>query len=63
MGIHTSIFYFADGTDIFPTGSLPGGLGWLGRRVRVILPSCTVCKIKNTFPSVSHTGFNYPNTS
>ena len=31
MGIHTSIFYFADGTDIFPTGSLPGGLGLAGK--------------------------------
>ena len=34
---------------MFPTSSLPGGAGIVGRRVKVILPSCTVCKIKDTF--------------
>ena len=36
--------------------------GWLRRRVRVVLPSCAVKKIRNTFPSDSsnYTGFKYP---
>ncbi|XP_041379828.1 P2X purinoceptor 7-like, partial [Gigantopelta aegis] len=36
--------------------------GWLGKRVRVILPSCAVKKIRNTFPSdfSNYTGFKYP---
>ena len=25
--------------------------GYLGREIRVVLPSCAVCKIRNTFPS------------
>lgn len=38
-------------------------LGWLGRRVRVVLPSCAVNKIRTTFPSATYAGFKYPSTS
>ena len=34
--------------------------GWLGKRVRVVLPSCAVNKIRTTFPSVNYAGFKYP---
>ena len=34
--------------------------GWLGRDIRVILPSCAVNKIRQTFPSETYTGFKYP---
>lgn len=34
--------------------------GWLGRRVRVVLPSCAVHKIRTKFPSTVYTGFKYP---
>lgn len=36
--------------------------GWLGRRVRVTLPSCAVNKIRTKFPSAdaNYTGFKYP---
>lgn len=34
--------------------------GWLGKHVRVTLPSCAVCKIRDQFPSSSYTGFKYP---
>ena len=27
--------------------------GWLGKKVRVVLPSCAVAKIRETFPSSS----------
>ena len=37
--------------------------GWLGKKVRVVLPSCAVTKIWNSFPSDSYTEFKYPNTS
>ena len=36
--------------------------GWLGRRVRVVLPSCAVNKIRTTFPSATYAGFKYPST-
>lgn len=34
--------------------------GWLGRRVRVTLPSCAVKAIRNKFPSQHYAGFKYP---
>ena len=34
--------------------------GWLGRRVRVVLPSCAVNKIRSTYPSEEYVGFKYP---
>jgi hypothetical protein len=34
--------------------------GWLGRSIRVVLPSCAVMKIRDTFPSETYTGFQYP---
>ena len=37
--------------------------GWLGREIRVVLPSCAVKKIRNTFPSSSYTGFSLPSTT
>ena len=33
---------------------------WSSRRVRVVLPSCAVTKIRNSFPSAAHAGFKYP---
>jgi hypothetical protein len=34
--------------------------GFLGRSVRVVLPSCAVCRIRDTFPSADgYTGFRY----
>ena len=32
-------------------------LGYLGREVRVVLPSCAVSRIRATFPSASYLGF------
>ena len=37
--------------------------GWVGKNVRVILPSCAVLKIRNEFPSEHYTGFKYPSTT
>ena len=39
--------------------------GWLGRRIRVTLPSCVVNKIRSTFPSPDgqYIGFKYPSLS
>lgn len=34
--------------------------GWLGRSVRVVLLACAVNKIRETFPSDTYTGFNFP---
>lgn len=34
--------------------------GWLGRKVRVVLPSCAVTAIRKKFPSQQYTGFQYP---
>ena len=34
--------------------------GWLGKQVRVCLPSCAVEKIRDAFPSDQYTGFKYP---
>ncbi len=34
--------------------------GWLGRKVRVVLPSCVVTKVRAKFPSKAYTGFKYP---
>uniref|UniRef100_A0A1X7SM35 P2X purinoreceptor 7 intracellular domain-containing protein n=1 Tax=Amphimedon queenslandica TaxID=400682 RepID=A0A1X7SM35_AMPQE len=36
--------------------------GWLGRVLRVVLPSCAVNKLRLTFsdPSNTYTGFKYP---
>ena len=34
--------------------------GWLGRHVRVVLPSCAVNKIRSTYPSEEYAGFKYP---
>ena len=34
--------------------------GWLGKKVRVVLPSYSVIKIRNSFPSGSYTWFKYP---
>ena len=31
--------------------------GYLGQKVRVVLPSCAVCKIRSAFPSDSYVGF------
>ena len=36
--------------------------GWLGSKVQVILPSCAVLKIRESFPSETYTGFHYPHT-
>ena len=38
---------------------------WLGRSVGVVLPSCAVTKIRNTFPNatVEYTGFKLPDLS
>ena len=36
---------------------------WLGRQVRVVLPSCAVKAIRERFPSPSYTGFMYPTLS
>jgi len=35
-------------------------LGWLGKSVRIVLPSCAVHKIRHTFPSEVYAGFKYP---
>ena len=35
--------------------------GWLGRHVRLTLPSCAVTTIRQSFPSTEYTGFTYPN--
>ena len=35
-------------------------LGLARKRYRVILPSCAVNKIRQTFPSETYTGFKYP---
>ena len=32
-------------------------LGYLGRELRVVLPSCAVSRIRATFPSASYVGF------
>ena len=37
--------------------------GWLGKNIRVVLPSCAVARIRNNFPSVAYSGFKYPQTS
>ena len=34
-------------------------LGWLGRDIRVVLPSCAVKKIRDKFPSSSYADFKY----
>ena len=34
--------------------------GWLGKDIRVVLPSCAVVKIREKFPSESYGGFKYP---
>ena len=34
--------------------------GWLGRSVRVVLPSCAIKKIRDSFPSETYSGFKYP---
>ena len=34
--------------------------GWLGRMVRVVLPSCVVVAIRKKFPSEQYPGFKYP---
>ena len=34
--------------------------GWLGKNIRVVLPSCAVNKIRSSFPSVAYAGFKYP---
>ena len=34
--------------------------GWLGKDVRVVLPSCDVTKIRRRFPSSTYTGFTDP---
>ena len=46
--------------DTQHTGSWSGGAGAGWGKVRVQLPSCTVAKIRNTFPSKTYTGFKYP---
>jgi hypothetical protein len=33
---------------------------WLGRSIRVPLPSCVVTKIREMFPSENYVGFKYP---
>ena len=35
--------------------------GWLGKSVRIVLPSFAVNKIRQTFPSETCVGFKYPN--
>ncbi|PIK40840.1 putative P2X purinoceptor 7-like [Apostichopus japonicus] len=35
--------------------------GYLGKHNRVILPSCAVMKIRQTFPAELYAGFKYPN--
>ena len=37
--------------------------GWLGKNVRVVLPSCAVSKIREIFPSSAYAGFKYPQLS
>ncbi|XP_049270368.1 P2X purinoceptor 7 [Rhipicephalus sanguineus] len=32
----------------------------LGRRKRVVLPSCVVCAVRAQFPSEDYSGFKYP---
>ena len=34
--------------------------GWLGKKVRVVLPSCSVTAIRKKFPSEQYAGFSYP---
>lgn len=34
--------------------------GWLGKDIRIILPACAVKKIRESFPSETYTGFQYP---
>uniref|UniRef100_A0A8C1GC49 P2X purinoreceptor 7 intracellular domain-containing protein n=1 Tax=Cyprinus carpio TaxID=7962 RepID=A0A8C1GC49_CYPCA len=34
--------------------------GYLGRKIRVVLPSCVVVKIRSTFTSERYTGFKLP---
>ncbi len=38
---------------------------WLGRDIRVVLPSCAVTKIRSVFPSTTgeYTGFIFPELS
>ena len=38
------------------------GVGVGSVRIRVVLPSCAVKMIRDTFPSVTYAGFKYPET-
>ena len=35
-------------------------MGWLGKDIRIVLPSCVVIKIREEFPSGTYKGFEYP---
>ena len=35
-------------------------MGWLGKDVRIVLPSCVVTKIREIFSSNPYKGFQYP---
>ena len=35
-------------------------MGWLGKDIRIVLPSCIVIKIREEFPSGTYKGFEYP---
>ncbi|KAJ8018040.1 P2X purinoceptor 7 [Holothuria leucospilota] len=35
--------------------------GYLGKHVRVVLPSCAVRRIREAFPAAEYAGFQYPN--